>query len=629
MIRELLLFLGKIFARRNFLLSLVVVAVAACLLALRYFGTAGLGLFVARHLGYWLCLALLLSFLYLWVLLYLNQGRRLRARVAPHAKALLVSLGLGALWMVHEPWVDRVLFDEYVFLGISHQMHQVREAMNPAKAHLIDESVRVLASVPDKRSYLFPFLVSVIHDLTGFRPQNLYLLNTFFGLGILPLAYFTLSAFFPARVALAGVVLWSAFGLLPAHANAAGYDIVNLFFLQLWLLLAVLAVKGGTARWWDLFVVASICLALLRNESVFFLVGTLAIGFLRYRVRRVVRLSWPVIAATLALVIPVAANLNFSNLEGLRENTKNQAFFSLSYFGDNVLSSLHFILSPALKAPNQPLLGLVGLVSGVLFAVRYLGRCSRREPISPAERVLFVFSGCVAMCYILYMCTFWGDWNDPMVSRFSIPIYFWFLVVTCWLLTWARSKPRLRQLPNLMLAGAAVFAFARMPAQTQLAYTGRFQVGREMEFLKAKIAEKTGSRVFLVTNGISGFISRGIPGVWATGFGAHTWRVQALLDYNLYDEILIADRFLLDPATGAWRPDRMQPEPEEISWFYGNKFELELLDEYRSSWVSSFRIYRLKAVVDVDEARRQREQHIRDNHLADKDYIVRLMHLLP
>lgn len=629
MIRDFSDFLGCIFSRRNLPLAVALSVTLIGLIALRAFGTSGAGLFVGKHVGYWLCLMLVLVFIYLLIVAYFRKVRCLPRQFPPHAKSLLFSFALGALWLVHEPWVDRVLFDEYVFLGISHQMHQAREAMNPAKAHLIDDTVRVLASVPDKRSYLFPFFASVLHDLTGFRPQNLFIVNVLFGMAILPLAYLTLDALFSAKVAIVGVILWAAFGLLPAHMNGAGYEIVNLFFIQVWLLLAALSVRASSARWWDIFVVASICLALLRNESVFFLLGTALIGLMRYQTRGFVRLSWPMAAASLALVVPVAANLNFSNMEGLRENTQGQVFFALSYFPDNFLSSLHFVLNPALKAPNQPLLGALGLLAGTLFLVSYLGRCSRGEDVARNERVLFVFSGCVGMCFILYMCTFWGNWNDPMVSRFSIPIYFWFLVMTCWLLEWAGSRPRLGQVRNLLLLGASIFAFARLPAQTQLEYTGRFQVGREMEFLKQKISERPDKRIFLVTNGISGFISRGVPGVWAAGFGAQPWRVQTLIDYKLYDEILIADRFVLDPATGTWKPDRMQAESEDVSWYYGDKYEVELTGEYFSTWSSSLRVYRLKSVVDVEGARKRREDHLRDNNLSDKDFIVQLMHLLP
>lgn len=629
MIDELIGFIRSGFSRRNFGPSIFLSLTFVGLLALRALGGSGVGLFVARYLGYWLCLALLLAFLYQLGAIYLRGIQRLRLECRHHSKAFGFTLMLGAFWLIHEPWVDRVLFDEYVFLGISHQMHQAREAMNPAKAHLIDNALSVLASVPDKRSYFFPFLASVLHDLTGFRPQNLFLVNVFFGLGVLPLAYAVLSVLFSTRTAIIGVILWAAFGLLPAHMNGAGYEIVNLFFLQLWLLLAVLSVKEKSARWWDLFVVSSICLALLRNESVFFLVGTALIGVVRYQLRGFVRLSWPMVVATLALVVPVAANLNFSSFDGLRENTQGQLFFALSYFPENFLWSLHFVLNPALKAPNQPVIGVLGLLAGTLFLVRYLGRCSRGEPVSALERILFIFSGCIGLCYILYMCTFWGNWNDPMVSRFSISIYFWLLVMTCWLLERASTRSSLRQVRKLALLGASIFAFARLPAHTQLEYTGRFQVGREMEFLKSKLAEKRDASLFLVTNGISGIIPRGIPGVWATGFGAQPWRVQTIIDYQLYDEILIAERFVFDSSTDTWKPDRMQPEPEAISWYHGEKYDVELIDEYFSTWSSCLRIYRVKSVVDIEGARKERDDFVREKGLADKDRVIRLLHLLP
>jgi len=627
-LREVYFFIKAMLVRSNRVFSALFLLLIIGLLGLRISHSKEIGVWVAKNAAYWLCLCLMTVFCYIIYKVCKAKSNIILGAIFKNYLGLIFSFVLGFYWLAHEPWVDRVLFDEYVYTGVSYMMHQVREAVIPAKAHFIDGVLYVISSGPDKRSCLYPFLASILHDLTGFRVQNMFIISGIAGLLVLPLIYITNLVLFSPRVAVLGVLLWFSYGLMPAHVNSAGYDILNLLFLQGWLLLAVLSLKRSSACWWEAFFVTSICLALVRNEAVFFLFGTIVICYVRFKERKVLRFSWPMLISALALLIPVAANLNFSNFK-MGENVNGQLFLSITHLPENFISALYFILQISTSIPNQPLLGALGILSGLFFLVNYFGRRKRKEMIACDDQVLFVFSGCVGLCYILYLSSFWGDWNDPMVSRFSITPFYWLLIMACWLINRCAVLKCWVVGYKIFLSLILVFTVVRLPALHSGKYTQYFTISREMEFLKRYLHNIREKRIFLVSDGTANLIPSGYAGIWVGNLAAQAWRMQTLFDFNLYDEVLIADRFVLSKKSGKWEPDRMAPEAAEYSWYHSGKFEYELVEEYFSTWTSSLRIYKLKSVANVAEARKQRTEHLENLKLQDASNFVKIMNTIP
>ncbi len=74
------------------------------------------------------------------------------------------------------PWIQ-ILADEVLLLGTSMGLHYERVAAYPVRATDVQGPFLILDHVLDKRPLLFPVLAASIHDLTGYRPENVFYLN--------------------------------------------------------------------------------------------------------------------------------------------------------------------------------------------------------------------------------------------------------------------------------------------------------------------------------------------------------------------------------------------------------------------------------------------------------------------
>src|SRR6185436_13954345 len=90
--------------------------------------------------------------------------------------ALILACGLVLL--VHEKYGFKILMDEVMLLGTSMGMHFDKHPLVPVRGHDLQGAFQLIDGQLDKRPLFQPFLVSLLHDLTGYRPENVFALNT-------------------------------------------------------------------------------------------------------------------------------------------------------------------------------------------------------------------------------------------------------------------------------------------------------------------------------------------------------------------------------------------------------------------------------------------------------------------
>ena len=156
-----------------------------------------------------------------------------------------------------------------------------------------------------KRPLFFPFLTSLVHDVTGYRPANAFGLNAGLTFLLLGLACM-LGRLLAGRVAgWLAVVLLAGLPLLAHNATGGGFELLNLVMILATMLLGVRAVEKRDAPAITAFCFAGLLLAQVRYESVIYLgpVG-LVVLWVWWREGRAV-LSWPVIVAPLLMATGV------------------------------------------------------------------------------------------------------------------------------------------------------------------------------------------------------------------------------------------------------------------------------------------------------------------------------------
>lgn len=542
--------------------------------------------------GYWAML--LLCVLFGWSLLRIGRDGwpGLPAwRERPRWPALLV-VGCGTLLLVHEAYGFKILMDEVMLLGTSMSMHLDKTALVPMRGHDIQGAFQLMAGQLDKRPLLQPFLVSVLHGLTGYRPENVFVLNTVLTYGLLWLGYLT-----GVRIAGRGagtlvVLLLTSLPLLAQNATGGGFELLNLVLITATLLLAMRYVARRDEASMDAFGLSAILLANTRYESaVFLLPAGLAILWVWWQERRP-RISWLMVAMPLLMLPAAWQNKVFSVRTSAWELAGQPGYekvFSPAYIPDNIAHALNFLFSTTGEHSNSPLLSALGCVALPFFALWAVKRLLRLRESPPVPAALAIFSVGFAAHTLLMLCYFWGKFDDPVIRRLSLPLHLFFTIAVVAVVAEIGRGDRVWR-GLAALTGIGFFAWS-LPVMARHDYSLDYYVGREMEWRREFIAaHPERDYLFIDNNSI----------IWITHLVSATPVQQATekkgnIIFNFRNKIFTAiyvfQRLDVDPATGATtvqKEDRL-----------GADYHLETVWERRFTPLTVSRISRVTA---IDEA---------------------------
>ena len=572
--------------RRLWLLALN----ALLAIALGFFTfTTDQSLRIIIHGGYWALLVI--SALYcraLFCVLEPMSPRWAEWRKAPRWPAALILAGT-VLLLVHETYGFKILMDEVMLLGTSMSMHFERTALVPMRGHDIVGAFKLLAGQLDKRPLFHPFLLSVLHDFTGYRPENAFVLNTLLTPVLLTLAYFTGKKIAGRSAGAIAVVLLSGLPLLAQNATGGGFELLNLVMLLGTVLLGMHALQQRDGTSLGALCLSGILLAQTRYESILFLLPVIAIVLWVWRLEHRPVLSWPIVCSPYFLIPYALQNKVFSARGSSWELASQPEFnqpFSPSYIPSNLQHALDFFFNTTGEQSNSLVIGLLGFIALPFFALWCVKVLRRLRDESPARAALALFAFGLAAHTMLMMCYFWGRFDDPVIRRLSLPLNL--LLVLAIITVAAEFSLRGRNWSILAaLAGAGLLTQA-LPVMARHDYSFEYYVGRETNWRREFIAAHP-ERDYLVIDSSSI--------TWITHLVSSTPILQAIqhkenivfsLRNRIFAAIYVFQRFDIDPATGrpvVQRDDDLGPD-----------YQLETVWERRFTQLTVSRISRVASV---------------------------------
>lgn len=545
---------------------------------------------VARG-GYWVMLATFLCFASaLWRLARRNWADWRPGRADLGALALV--LACCGLWAAHEKHGFKILADEELLLGTSMGIHYDREIGYPARASDATGPLLLSLKVVDKRPFFFPFLVALVHDLTGYRPTNPFWLNTVLGAVFLGLVY--VLGWQIARSRWAGALLVLLFAGLPLAAQQAaggGFELLNLVMILAVLLLGRRYARAPDEDSLEALCLAAVLLALTRYESVVFVFPVAALVLWGWaRAGRVI-LSWPVVAAPLFLLPYVLQNRVFAANPAtweLGSKPGADAPFALHYVPDNLGHALAFFFDTSGYQANSvyfAALGLAALPFLLLLVVRTLrqGGTAAATDVGGAMVTLGLFA--IAALLMMY---FWGQFDHPVIRRLSLPVHLLFGIA---IVTVGASFVRSARGWQFALAGAvAALVFQGLPMMARQAYAWDYTPGVEMAW-REEFLKKFPQRDYLFIDQDSTFwITQRMPATPIKQAGERKDGLAYHLRNHSFSAIYVFQRFKVDPDTGALTLD----PADDV----GPDFELEPVMQKRIATLHLARISRVTAIRD-------------------------------
>jgi Flp pilus assembly protein protease CpaA len=503
-----------------------------------------------RYAGYWLMLLTVVLFgLAAWeeARAHWPGWRKLR----PHWPGLLAGVLVAVFWQVHEPHDFKVLFDEHVLGAIARVMHFEREGAYDAYAHYSNGHLTTLMRDVDKRPLMYPFLVSVVHDLTGFRPENSFVVNGLLGFALLMIVYGLGAAMGGWSVGCFGQLLLGGLPLLAQSATGGGFDLLNITAVALFFVAAWNYWRQPGAGGLDFCILSGVVLANCRYESLLFLGVLVVLALVKWT--REGRISLTLVAALsppLALP-PILINQIFlTGGHGGFFQTDAANFLNLSHVPDNLQHAIYFLFLPDFHANNSILLSLVGTLALLLTLVWILRRLPQlwRET-GPELPLLLVVLGALAETSIS-MLSFWGHWDDALVSRFSLPLQLTFALCAMFIL--ARGL-RGRKVPGWVIGGTALYVVvAAAPVSSEAYMTNEHQTYVSYRWARDYVQKHADNSVLIVTRASVMFALYGQPCLPIGIANYEPAKVVNVVPLGLYREVWVIQEFTINRNLNAW-----------------------------------------------------------------------------
>lgn len=581
--------LAQLVARDRRILLLILAGLLALLLG--FFSlTPDQSLAAVTYGGYWAML--LIAALFVWSLVKIARASAASWpswRAAPRWPAVLIAV-CGGVLLAHERYGFKILMDEAMLLGTSMSMHFEKTVLVPMRGHDIQGAFQIVTGQLDKRPLFQPFLTSVLHDFTGYRPENVFVLNSILTFVLLALAYFTGRKFAGRAGGGLAVLLLTSLPLLAQNATGGGFEVLNLVMILATLLLGIRFAERRDADSQEAMVLSVVLLAQTRYESVLFVLPVaLVILWAWWRERRPV-LSVAVCCAPLLLVPYALHNKVFSVRESSWEMMSQPGYeqpFSVAYIPDNLAHALNFFFNTTGEQSNSLVLAGLGFLAAPFLALWTINLLRRIREAEPARVALAFFTIGFAAHTLLLLCYFWGKFDDPVIRRLSLPLNL-ALALSVVIVAMEFRRPALfRWLAGITVA--AMFAHS-LPAMARHDFTMSYYVGREAEWRREFIAHHPERDYLFIDNSSVFWIAHLVSATPMIQATLHKENIEYHLRNHSFSAIYVFQRLEVDDKTGRFTVQH----DDELSADY----QLETVWERR---FTPLRVSRISRVVAIKE----------------------------
>jgi hypothetical protein len=543
-------------------------------------------IFVSKT-GYWFVLAAFVLFLRALWLTFRDDLRALRFRDLDWASVAVVALG-GVVLLVHETFGFKIVMDEIMLLGTSMSMHFDKTVLTPMRGNDIQGVFVILDGMMDKRPLFFPFLLSLLHDVTGYRPANAFVLNGVLTFVFLALVNHCGRLLAGRRAGWLGVLLFAGLPLLSHNATGGGFELLNLVMILASLLLGARFIARRDEPSLTAFCFAGLLLVQVRYESMLYLLPVVLIVLWVWLGERRAVLSWPVILAPLLLIDYPLQHRIFelrTSAWQLESKPESGAPFAASYVLDNLSHAANFFFSSPKDQPSSLTLSVLGWLA-LPFLLLFLAKKVRTlRAESPAFAATAFFTVGFAAQFVLLMCYFWGKFDDPVIRRLSLPTHLWLVLAVMAVLPQFASAAFQRGLLGLAAFGLIV---SGVPSMAAHAYSQEYLAGRETAWRRQFIADQPRKDYLVIDNDSVLWIAHEISATPVFQAKNRRKDIAFFLRNRAFADVFVFQRFEIDAETGRMTlREGDDPGPEYV---------LEPVREERLQTLTLTRLSRVKEI---------------------------------
>lgn len=512
-----------------------------------------------------------------------GASRLLRA----HWMGLVLAFVIPLMWQVSNERMLKTMQDELSLSATAKTYAVEREAKLPNSTVQVGGELVVSTYVQGKRPTMFPFIVSLVHNFTGYRVENVYVVN--FGLSVILfiLLYGLGVSGFGRQSAIGLQLLAGAIPLFAQQATSGSYELLNLCALVgLWLS-GQHFLKRKDPESLSLFVTVALFFARCRYESILgLLVVAVVWGIVVYRERKLI-LNYFVCLSPLLLLAPLFSNAVLMSQTALLEKPAEAATFSFTYFPENLINAIYYLFSGGFS--SAPVISLMGMAGLVVVGINLRSAVKSPGAINTVNYVMVAF---IIGLTIFYLTCFWGNWADGVATRFSMP----FLLLCCVATAMAFSiLGKKAGVVLIMIAAAHLLVFYRPYSNTNYDDGGsypRLESHWWMNFMKQHLRND----VLYIGPEVLGAYLLEKPGISLKIASLYPEAVDYALRVNYYRDVYMLMRYHVSDDDAASNALRKQLEAI---------YELDPVDTLSIRTDTYSVIYRVKGVKPEQLAKRR------------------------
>ncbi len=532
-----------------------------------------------RLLGYWAIAAIVGTAVFVAA----RSFRHWRFSWSRHGGPLLAAVACALFLQIHEPRKFKVIYDEYVILTTSLEMHLEREVRVPTEAEFNGRIFHVSGFV-DKRPFLFAFLLSLFHDIAGYRVPNVFVLNGLISLGLFWLVFWLGDAIGGRRVGYAGMILMAGIPLVANVATSGGFDLLNLTLLAALMLVARRYLEEPTAENQNLLVMTGVLIAQTRYESILFVVSVAVIvAHSWWRMRRI-EITRLAVLSPLMLLLPLLCNLVHVSFDAFtRNDDATIEVFELANFGPNLGRAVYYLFDLSGSQTNSPLVSYAGGGALLLVLVGARSVFARATSRPGMALVFFAFVPVAIGNIVLLLFYWWGHLDDPVASRLALPLLYSLVLA----LLIGVAQIRDRQRAAAVLAGLALLSILAwtVPINARHEATLKMFKSTEVEWQLAEVFDRFDHRTLIASESSLPLIAYRRPSVPFVTLNTDPKRYWKLKEDGFYEQIVIFQTFDVDPLTGKEVDITSNPIPASL------KLEKLFETRFRQNLVSRFSLW--------------------------------------
>jgi len=316
----------------------------------------------------------------------------------------------------------------------------------------------------------------------------------------------------------------------------------------------------------DAFILTAVLLGCTRYESLLYLLPTsFLVGFAWWRAGGVRVTPATVLAPVLLLpslwlqhtFVADAANWQLKSMAA-------QTVFSLQYLPNNLGHAAAHFLSTDGYQPNSPVFGLLGLLALPLFLLWSLRVWRSPRQAEPSDTALAWL--CLGLWggTALLMVYFWGQFDDPVIHRLSLPAQLLLLVAL--LVVLGRMVPYRPWIwKSVTLVALASLLGWSLPVMAKNAYGRTYTPGLAFAWREQFLGQIADRQVLVIDRDIQFWITQKICATPVAQAEFSKEGIAFHLRNRSFAEIYVFQSFLFDESTGiesVYDEDRLSPDFE-------------------------------------------------------------------